>query len=33
MQLTADAWQALCRALIEGEELTIPATETGCRSR
>lgn len=27
MQLTGDAWQALCRALIEGEERTIPATD------
>ncbi len=27
MQLTGEAWQALRRALIEGEELTIPATE------
>lgn len=27
MQLTGDAWQALRRALIEGEELAIPATD------
>lgn len=27
MQLTGEAWQALRRALIEGEELTIPATD------
>ncbi len=27
MQLTGEAWQALRRALIEGKELTIPATD------
>jgi hypothetical protein len=27
MQLTGEAWQALRRALIEGEELTIPGTD------
>jgi hypothetical protein len=27
MQLTAEAWQALRRALIEGEELTLPGTD------
>jgi len=26
MELTREAWQAICRALVEGQELSIPAT-------